>query len=169
MTAPQKGKPAKAAPAPAILTEEGLVEEPQIVIIESTNSLLVNATAEQHAKIATIIAYVDAEPEQTATNYIVYPLENQDPMELAGVLNQLIQETVEETQDKDSKIVRTTRKLVEEDITIIPEPKTYSLVVYASKKNQQWISTLIKKLDEYRPQVLLDVTLVEIRKNDKFT
>jgi len=43
------------------------------------------------------------------------------------------------------------------------------LIVYASKKNQQWISSLIKQLDRYRPQVLLDVTLVEITKNDEFT
>jgi len=45
---------------------------------------------------------------------------------------------------------------------------TYSLIVYASKRNQQWISSLIKQLDQYRPQVLLDVTLVEITKNEKF-
>jgi general secretion pathway protein D len=154
-----------------VLTEEGLVEEPQVVVIESTNSLLVNATAEQHAQIATITAYVDAEPQQSATNYVVYPLENQDPEELAGVLNQLIQETIEETSGgggQDSKIVRTTRSKIEDEITIIPDPKTYSLVVYAGKKNQQWISSLIEQLDEYRPQVLLDCTLVEITQNDRF-
>jgi general secretion pathway protein D len=42
------------------------------------------------------------------------------------------------------------------------------LVVYASKKNQQWVSALIKQLDEYRPQVLLDCTLVEVTKDDDF-
>lgn len=171
ITAPRSRRPGEeqaAAQEEVEVTEEGLVERPLVVIIESTNSLLVNATAEQHAQIATIIAYVDAEPEQAATNYIVYPLENQDPTELAGVLNQLIQETIEQTQGEDSKVVRTTQRKIEEDITIIPDPKTYSLVVYASKKNQQWISSLIEQLDEYRPQVLLDVTLVEITQNEKF-
>jgi general secretion pathway protein D len=167
ITAPKEGQPAQGAPA-TVLTEEGLVEEPQVVIIESTNSLLVNATAEQHAQIATIIAYVDAEPQQSATNYVVYPLENQDPEILAGVLKQLIQETIEEQGAEDSKVVRTRRRRIEEDITIIAEPTTYSLVVYAGKKHQQWLSTLIEQLDEYRPQVLLDVTLVEITQNDKF-
>jgi type II secretory pathway component GspD/PulD (secretin) len=166
ITAPQKGQPAQETPA-TVLTEEGLVEEPQIVIIESTNSLLVNATAEQHAQIATIISYVDAEPQQSATNYIVYPLENQDPDILANVLKQLIQETIEE-QGQDSKIVRTTRRKLEEDITIIAEPTTYSIVVYAGKKHQQWIANLINQLDRRRPQVLIDVTLVEISKNDEF-
>ena len=169
ITAPQQPQAAEPAPVATVLTEEGLVEEPQVVIIESTNSLLVNATAEQHAQIAVIIAYVDAEPEQSATNYVVYPLENQDPEVLAAVLKQLIEETVEEQQQgQDSKVVRTTRKKPEEDITIIAEPTTYSIVVYGSKKNQQWIASLIDQLDKRRPQVLIDVTLVEISKNDEF-
>jgi general secretion pathway protein D len=159
-------------------TKEPLTEEPQIVILEATNSLLVNATTEQHAQIAMIIGYVDSEQRRGAINYIVYPLENQDPNKLASILNKLITETVTEQgqegqqQQRDSKIVRTqnttTKKKTEEDITIVPDPKTYSLIVYASKKNQVWISALIKQLDEYRPQVLLDVTLVEITENDAF-
>jgi len=148
-------------------TGETLVEEPQVVIIESTNSLLVNATAEQHDQIVTIIGYVDSEVEQGVIPYVIYPLENQDPEELGITLNKLVTETTTK-QDKDAKIVTTTKKL-EEDIYIIPDPKTYSLIVYASKKNQQWISSLIEQLDEYRPQVLIDVTLVEITKNEEFT
>ncbi len=167
ITPPRQPQQGEQAPVAAVLTEEGLVEEPQVVIIESTNSLLVNATAEQHAQIATIIAYVDAEPQQSATNYVVYPLENQDPDVLAEVLKQLIRETIEE-EGQDSKIVRTTRRKLEEDITIIAEPTTYSLVVYAGKKHQQWIANLIDQLDKRRPQVLIDVTLVEITKNDEF-
>jgi len=147
-------------------TGEALVEEPQVVIIESTNSLLVNATAEQHAQIVMIIGYVDSEIEQGVIPYVIYPLENQDPDELGTTLNKLVMETTTR-QDKDAKIVTTTKKL-EEDIYIIPDPKTYSLIVYASKKNQQWISALIKQLDEYRPQVLMDVTLVEVTKNEEF-
>ncbi len=115
--------------------------------------------------LAVIIGYVDSEAEQASIPYVLYPLENQDPDELAGVLQKLIQETI---KDKEGKIEKITRK-IEENITIVPDQKTYSLIVYASKKNQQWISSLIRQLDEYRPQVLLDVTLVEITKNDDFT
>jgi general secretion pathway protein D len=45
---------------------------------------------------------------------------------------------------------------------------SYSLIVYANKRNQQWIAELINELDEYRPQVLLDCTLVEVTQNEKF-
>ena len=42
------------------------------------------------------------------------------------------------------------------------------MVVYANKKHQQWISSIIEQLDQYRPQVLLDVTLVSILKDNDF-
>jgi type II secretory pathway component GspD/PulD (secretin) len=163
-------QPAQAAKTPrptvAGATEEASTEEPQVVIIETINSLLVNATPEQHAQIAMIIGYVDTETKETDIPYVVYPLENQDPEELATVLNQLIEETTTR-QEKDAKIIEKTKK-TEEEITIIADKNTFSLIVYASKKNQQWIESLIKQLDKRRPQVLIDVTLVQIVKDDAF-
>jgi len=141
-----------------------LVEEPQVVVIESTNSLLVNATAEQHAQIQTIIGYVDQEPDREALPYVIYPLENQKPEDLAAVLEKLIQETI---KDKEGKIQQVIRK-TEEEITIVPDENTFSLIVHASRKNQEWIGNLIKTLDKRRPQVLIDVTLVEISKTENF-
>jgi len=146
------------------------MEEPQVIIIETINSLLVNATPEQHIQVATIIGYVDNEAVQATIPYLVYPLENQDPEALAEILNQLIEETTTK-EDKEAKIQRTTttkRRTEEEEITIIPDKNTFSLIVYASKKNQQWIKSLIKQLDKRRPMVLIDVTLVKITKTDAF-
>lgn len=160
-----KRQPSKApAPTPGRITGEALVEEPQVVIIESTNSLLVSATAEQHLQIATIIGYVDSETLEQAIPYRIYGLENQKPEDLATVLQKLIHETVE---DKEGKIQKTIKK-IEEDIVIVPDENTFSLIVYASKKNQEWIGNLIKQLDKRRPQVLIDVSLVEITREDLF-
>jgi len=157
-------------PTGTTTTEEGpLVEEPQVVILEGRNSLLVNATPEQHAQIAMIIGYVDVEPEETAIPYEVYPLENRDPEKLAQVILELIQETITEKAQDDKTPRTSTRSKIEEEISIVPDPNTYSLIVYASKKNQQWIASLIERLDKRRPQVLIDVTLVEITKSDEFS
>jgi type II secretory pathway component GspD/PulD (secretin) len=147
------------------VTEEGPVEQPQVVVIESTNALLVNATAEQHAQIQTIIGYVDSEMLATEIPYKIYPLENSSPAHLAQVLESLILDTTE-NQDPEGKVQTVVRR--QEQIKIVPDPNTYSLVVYASKKNQDWISNLVKQLDKRRPQVLIDVTLVEITKTDAF-
>jgi len=155
----------KGATAPAVIAEaEPLAEEPQVVVIESTNSLLVNATPEQHIQIATIISYVDSVTLEQAIPYVIYGLENQSPEDLAEVLQKLIQETI---QDKEGKIQQTIRK-TEEDIIIVPDENTFSIIVYASKKNQEWIGSLIKQLDKRRPQVLIDVSLVEINKEEDF-
>ncbi len=140
-------------------------EELQVVVIESTNSLLVNASPEQHALIATIIAYVDSETLQQAIPYVVYPLENQKPTDLAEVLNKLIQETIRDEKGKIQQVI----KRQEDEIIIVSDENTFSLIVFASKKNQEWISSLIKSLDKRRPQVLIDVTLVEISEVDAFT
>lgn len=150
------------------VTEEGLVSEPQVVVVESNNSLLVNGTPEQHAKIASIIEYVDSEMDLEEIPYKIYPLENSSPAHLAEILTSLLEESEQQTQDKDGKIETVVTKR-QEEIAIVPDPNTYSLIVYASKKNQEWIQTLIKQLDKRRPQVLIDVTLVEVSKTDAFT
>ena len=71
----------------------GEEEGPQISILPATNSLLINALPAQHAMIALIIAHVDRELDETTLPYVVYPLENQDPQELADVLSKLIEKT----------------------------------------------------------------------------
>ncbi|MHC4743985.1 MAG: secretin N-terminal domain-containing protein [Planctomycetota bacterium] len=162
--------PASRAPASTMAStsgraSQGLVEEPTVVIIEPTNSLLVNATAEQHAQVELILKYVDAETDTRTIPYVIYPLENQKPEDLAGILEKLIQETV---KDKEGKIEQVVKK-TDEDIVIVPDENTFSVIVYASKKNQEWIKNLIETLDKRRPQVLIDVTLVEVWKTDEFT
>ena len=147
-----------------IETTEAPIEEPQVVVVEPTNSLLVNATAEQHVQIAEILSYVDSQTEIEEIPYKLYPLENQSPEHMAEVLMKLIEETVLDKESKVEKVV----KRQDEQIYIVPDPNTFSLIVYASKKNQEWIENLIKQLDQRRPQVLIDVTLVEISEVDAF-
>ncbi|MHC4170152.1 MAG: secretin N-terminal domain-containing protein, partial [Planctomycetota bacterium] len=146
-------------------TEEAPGEEPQVVVVEQTNSLLVNATAEQHEKVARILSYLDGEMLDSDIPVQLYPLENQSPGHLAEILEKLIQETFE---DKEGKIEKVVRRPDEEVPVIVPDPNTFSLIVYASKKNQEWIANIIENLDVRRPQVLIDVTLVEISETDTF-
>lgn len=147
-------------------------QEPQVSVLPSSNSLLVNATEIQHARIARVIEYADTTARQEAIPYEIYFLENQDPEQLAEVFQKLLHETV---VDKEAKIdqpqtptVGPLPRRLDEQTIIVPDKNTFSLIVYASRKNQEWIRKLIKTLDKRRPQVLIDATLVEIRKNDEF-
>lgn len=142
------------------------LEEPQVVVISQINSLLVNATAEQHAKILKIKEFVDRETDEDEMPVVIYPLENQSPNHLEEVLRPLIEETI---MDKEGKAVQEVKKKQEDDqVEIVADPNTFSLIVYASKKNQEWIGKLIKDLDQRRSQVLIDVTLVQVEKTDSF-
>jgi general secretion pathway protein D len=96
--------------------------------------------------------------------YEIYFLENQDPEQLATVLGKLIHETITSADGKIEKIVPRT----EEQVTIIPDKNTFSLIVRANRKNQDWIAGLVERLDKRRPQVLIDVTLVEIAETETF-
>jgi general secretion pathway protein D len=145
--------------------EVAIRQKPQVVVLDSTNSLLINATEFQHARMASIIEHVDSEARQEAIPYEIYFLENQDPESLAEVLGKLVQKTV---KNEDDKIERPAKR-IDNEITIVPDKGTFSLIVYASRKNQEWISKLVEQLDRRRPQVLIDVTLVEITKTEAFT
>jgi len=184
----EQGVPEQTAVASLLTAEGGTVKElittePQMSILESTNSLLIHATPRQHASIALVIAHVDRELDRTSTPYVVYPLENQKPADLAGTLMELIEGRMSKTSISPSpgmgppagNKIQTEQtgasnlpKKEEESIRIIPDDASNALIVYANKKNQQWVATLIKELDQYRPQVLLDCTLVEITKDDLF-
>ena len=144
-------------------TGESPIEEPQIAVLESTNSLLVNATPEQHARLVMVIAFVDRQPSEVAIPYVVYPLEFQKPSELKTSLSELIEKSL---KDDKGKVTSTVSR--GEDIAIVADDKAFSLIVYASRKNQEWVGSLIRQLDKKRPQVLIDVTLVEIRRTDAF-
>jgi type II secretory pathway component GspD/PulD (secretin) len=143
---------------------DAVTDEPVVVVLEATNCLVVNASEEQHGRIEAMMDYLDAEVRTEAIPYEIYFLENQDPDNLAQVLENIIHETVQDKEGKLQKILRN----AEDQIVIVPDKQTFSLIVYASRKNQEWISKLIEALDRERSQVLIDVTLVEIRKSDEF-
>lgn len=167
-TAAATGATARPSPQPMVAPETTRAvaspEVPQVVVIEATNSLLVNATFEQLEKIEEILRHIDVETLESAMPFEIYPLENQSPERMAEILNKIIEERV---QDKEGKIEQVVKK-IEDIITVVPDPNTYSLIVHASPKNQQWIGRLIKTLDKRRPQVLIDVTLVEVSKTEDF-
>lgn len=138
--------------------------QPQVSVIKVTNSLLIKATSEQHEQIKSIIDYVDVQPSRETLPYEIYSLENQDPETLAEVLDKLVRETITNPEDKTEKVIART----EDPVTIIPDKNTFSVIVHTSRKNQIWIGDLIERLDVRRPQVLIDVTLVEIAKSEAF-
>lgn len=141
--------------------------KPLVVANKSTNALLIDATQEQHNHIAKIISYIDQKASEENLTYEIYPLENSSPEHIYKILDEILNATAKSSSsDKDAKIVKEPR--FSEQVVIVPDSNTFSLIVYASRKNQQWIGELTDKLDKRRPQVLIDVTLVEVTRTDSF-
>ena len=157
---------AKGATAGSGATQDATEDLAQIVLLDATNSLLVNGTVQQHEKIAMILAYVDQVSSDAAVPYVIYPLEYQEPSDIAETLNQIIEKTLKSGDGKD-KVVKAP-SFEEDTIEVVADEKSFSLIVYASRKNQEWIGKLITQLDQKRPQVLIEVTLVEITESDTF-
>ncbi len=157
----------------------GIDDAPQVVLVASSNSLLVNATQEQHEKIVSIIAFIDHQPEEDQSPVKVYPLENQSVEDIQDTLTDVVEKVAKEKAaieqgaggaagDTTGKIQKTSIGKNIPDVVITGDLGTNSIVVFASRKDQEWIAELIKNLDKKRPQVLIDVTLVEITENDRF-
>lgn len=161
---PGRGSSAAAKITSAEIVEGTVTEAAQVVVLEATNSLIINASEEQHDRIEAMLAYLDAEVQRETIPYEIYFLENQDPENLAQILEKIVHETAQDPEGKLQQVARN----VDDRIMIVPDQQTFSLIVNASRKNQEWISKLITALDRRRPQVLIDVTLVEIRKTDEF-
>jgi type II secretory pathway component GspD/PulD (secretin) len=172
------------APQQSVATDQSgnvLLDEPQVVMIEPSNSLLVNATDEQHEKIKSIIGFIDQQPEEDQAPVKVYPLENQSVEDIRETLESVVEKVAKEKAEAEQgaaggmgasatgKIQKTSIGKNIPNVVITGDEGTNSIVVFASRKDQEWIAELIKSLDKKRPQVLIDVTLVEITQDDKFT
>ncbi len=136
---------------------------PAVIVLEGTNQLLVKATELQHREIRNTLALMDHEAIDPVIPYEIYFLENQKPSDIAAVLERLVQAS----KDQEGK-GESVYKDADDEVVIVPDEGTFSLVVYASRKNQDWIGKLIDALDRRRSQVLIDVTLVEVSKTDQF-
>ncbi|ARN57826.1 secretin N-terminal domain-containing protein [Sedimentisphaera salicampi] len=176
------------SPSNAVIEDakEVLEDEPQVVLLETSNSLLVNATDEQHEKIHSIIGYIDVEPEEDAAPVKVYPLENQSVQDIEETLVEVVERIAKDKAEKAGlsgqssaggssssrgKIQKTSlssKGAGNTEVTITGDEGTNSIIVYANKKDQDWIEKLITELDKKRPQVLIDVTLVEVSQKDEF-
>jgi general secretion pathway protein D len=164
--------------------EQNTEEQPIVVVLSGRNTLLIKATAEQHEKITEILPALDQEPEIDNAPVRVYPLENQSVEDIQETLTSVVETVAKEKAEMEGGTgsggsTSTTGKMQKTslfggagknvpDVYITGDEGTNSIVVFASRKDQEWIETLIKDLDKKRPQVLIDVTLVEVTQNDEF-
>jgi len=154
--AAEAGVPAAEAPGAALI---GLT----FSVDERTNSILVSGSPAQLAAVEAIILRLDGSEvlERTTT---VYRLKNATAEEVAQALNQFIQNQLLQ-QIQQAGIVGLPQ-LREQNVVVVPEPVTNSLLISASPRVFPDIQKLIEQLDEPPPQVVIQVLIAEVALNE---
>ncbi|MCJ8343910.1 hypothetical protein MJH12_00045 [bacterium] len=120
----------------------------KIISDERTNSLLLVAQSVRVLDAAVIIAAkLDKKFNGEASDIHVYYLEHADAKEMGDILVKLF----DKNQKKGLK-----------KISIVPDESTNSLVITASKAQYDEIKDVIRKLDIFRAQVLVEALIIEV-------
>jgi len=135
----------------------------KIVADERSNSLVVFASEQDADRIRRLIRLLDREMPKGAGNIHVYYLQNAIAEDLAKVLTALPLKEDAKTKGKPGKA-----PAVSEDVLIVADKATNSLVITASKDDYQVMEEVIRKLDISRQMVYIEALIMEVSVDKEF-
>lgn len=135
------------------------VERAYIVADERSSSIIVMGLREEIDDVKKVLASLDRPLAEKEGVFHSYQLKNASAEDLAKVLVELYQKKM--MADKAGRPTA----LKGREPSIVPEPNTNSLLIIAASDVYQEIEQLIRKLDVRRPQVLIELMLVELSPN----
>ncbi len=128
----------------------------QIVADKRANSVIITGEQRQRDRVKDLIFRMDQPQPQSGNVQVVY-LEYGDAEQVAGVLNEIIQNKAklnpEEQNSSDSRA------------SIVAESNTNALIITAEIDTLNAIKDVISRLDIQRAQVLVEAIIVEIAAN----
>ncbi len=168
------------ARARATATGESILStpEPKIITEPRTNSLIVYAVREDMEKIESLVAQLDQEIEGEEGKVHIYQLQHAIAEDVEETLSELLQGSLgggvtrgrrsgqrgfETGAPGGSPVIGST--LQEQDIIIVAEKHTNSLLIQASKTQYSTLKTIIDAIDVRLPQVLIEAAVVELTEN----
>jgi general secretion pathway protein D len=133
------------------------------------NKLLLIANARDNRRIKEIIAIFDKKPKTGIKEKSILSdkfesrvilLRNLSAIEAAQILHTLIQESNKTSARK--KEGNPIEGYLSKNNIIVPVPGNNSLIISGNPKNIRELSVFIKELDKPQPQVLIEVTIMEV-------
>lgn len=144
--------------------------EVKILVDDRTNSLLVMALPDDMPRIKDLVARLDVDVVEPDRNYHVYSLQNVAAEELADVLDEFLQDAGRVTQNEGGTGGRAqgqgTGSSRQNDVVVVPDEATNSLLIAAGKTRFQEVKELIFQLDRRQDQVLIETALIELTGRD---
>jgi general secretion pathway protein D len=148
--------------------------EAKILVDPRTNSLLLMAMPEDMPRIKELAARLDVDVIERERNFHIYNLENVDSEELAETLDTFIRDAGRITPSGPGGSSRAQAQgqaapatsSGRNDIVIVPDKTTNSLLIAASRSRYEEVLDLIRRLDRRQPQVLIETALIELSGSD---
>lgn len=135
----------------------------KIVADERSNSLVVFASEQDADRIRRLIRLLDREMPKGGGNIHVYYLQNAVAEDLAKVLTALPLKEDAKTKGKPGKA-----PAVSEEVLIVADKATNSLVITASKDDYRVMEEVIRKLDISRQMVYIEALIMEVSVDKEF-
>ena len=127
-----------------------------------TNSLLIGGSEHYVALSSQIIEELDSSPALERITK-VYSLKNSQAETLAVALQAFLDQARQRvTSILGQEAVGTAQRLLDEEVAIVAEPVSNSLLVSASPRYFEQVTGMITELDQPQKQVLIQVLLAEI-------
>ncbi|MDP6542500.1 MAG: secretin N-terminal domain-containing protein [Phycisphaerae bacterium] len=133
-----------------------------VTVDTRTNSLLVGGTKQYVELAGTVIKELDSSPAQERETKI-YRLRNAQAADIQTALRSFLdqeRQTVSQALGTDG--LGAAHKLLEQEVAIVAEETTNTLLLSASPRYFKTISAMIDELDQPLPQVLIKVLLAEV-------
>lgn len=123
-----------------------------IVIIadESSNSVIVSASRDDHQVIAELLALLD-KPSSLAKQFEIFPLKMAKAAAVAERLDTLFQSQAEGSQGRADAIA------------VEPDERTNSIIVWAAPSEMMNIAEVIRRLDTSSPAVEMMVKVIQLK------
>ncbi len=131
----------------------------RITADQSSNTLVVRATEEEHARIAELLQQIDIAPASTQPVQLI-ALQHADPVNVAQVLNRIY---VDQDQSQQGRFLRNLRRGGGNSIVIEGDPDSRMLMVRADEKTFAKIKELATQLDVASPAGQLARKLIKLK------
>ena len=146
--------------------------EPKIIADPRTNALVVYAVESDMNEIKRLVAALDTEVKNPESNIHIYMLKNTNAADLVDTLREFLGQATGARGSRPTGIQgqagqqpRSSSGLGQ-DVTIVADRNNNALLLTASKTRYAEVLPLIEKLDQRRPQVLVQAAIAELSDSD---
>jgi general secretion pathway protein D len=147
-----------------------------------TNTLIVSATATDHAVVRPLIEELDRNPTETSA-VLVIPLQNAEAETLSEVLTQVLAEQATATTNnagggrggRNNRFFQQQAATPEAtgggglvgEVTVVPDADSNALVITTNPRNFDRLRTIVSDLDRVRREVFIECLIAEVQLNDR--